>query len=57
MTTFASYGCVKSDDENYSPQSAADIEKFIRRLKSFENAEVLTREMCNELTEYVKVDR
>lgn len=33
------------------------MEKFIRRLKSFENAEVLTREMCNELIEYVKVDR
>ena len=57
MTTFASYGYVKGDDEKYTPQNAADIEKFIRRLKSFENAEVLTREMCNELIEYVKIDR
>lgn len=38
-------------------QDSSDVEKFIRRLKSFENAEVLTREMCNELIEYVKVDR
>ena len=38
-------------------QDSTDIDEFIRRLKSFENAEVLTREMCNELIEYVKVDR
>ena len=37
-------------------QDTADIDEFIRRLKRFENAEVLTREMCNELIEYVKVD-
>lgn len=37
-------------------QDSNDIDEFIRRLKSFENAEVLTREMCNELIEYVKVD-
>lgn len=37
-------------------QDSSDIDEFIRRLRSFENAEVLTREMCNELIEYVKVD-
>lgn len=38
-------------------QDSSDVDEFIRRLKSFENAEVLTREMCNELIEYIKVDR
>jgi len=38
-------------------QDSSDIDEFIRRLKRFENAEVLTREMCLELIEYIKVDK
>ena len=37
-------------------QDEADVEEFIRRLKSYAGAEVLTRKMCLELLEYVTVD-
>ena len=38
-------------------QDEADVEEFIRRLKSYAGAEVLTRKMCLELLEYVTVDK
>lgn len=41
---------------NEEQQNNRDVDEFISRLKKFEGAEVLTREMCNELIEYIKVD-
>jgi resolvase, N-terminal domain protein len=35
-------------------QDSSDVDEFIKRLKSFENAEVLTREMCNEFIRRLK---
>ena len=32
-----------------------DVEEFIRRLKQYANAPVLTREMCVDLIEYIVV--
>ncbi len=38
-------------------RSKADVDEFIRRLKANMQVEVLTREMCMELIEFVTVDR
>lgn len=35
----------------------ADIDAFIRRMRSYAGAEVLTRQMCFDLIEYVTVDK
>ena len=38
------------------PKDEADVDEYIRRLKSYAGAEELTRQMCMELLEYVTVD-
>ena len=43
----------RTDDEN---QDERDVDEYIRRMKSYAGAEVLTREMALSLIEYVKVD-
>lgn len=37
-------------------QDERDVDEYIRRMKSYEGAEVLTREMALTLIEYIKVD-
>ena len=37
-------------------QDEADVDEYIRRMKSYGGAETLTREMALTLIEYVKVD-
>ena len=38
-------------------QDEADVDEYIRRLKSYAGAEKLTRQMCLDLIEYATVDR
>ena len=39
-----------------SDKEQADVDEFIRRLKSYMEAPELTREMCMELIEFITVD-
>ena len=37
-------------------QDKADVDEYIRRLKSYAGADELTRQMCLELIEYITLD-